>query len=353
MAAPKVHPPNYMEGQLLRDDLAAILRGQAAPLRQAVERWSMSGITHVYLVGCGGSLATFRPVQMLLERHCAIPAVAMTGWDFVNRAPMRLGPGALVVLASHSGTTEEVLVSLELAKRAGAATLSFSLKATPLSARADVAATYDSIAANLSKLLLGYLLACELIARHGDRPIAGELAAALSELPDLVHTTKEAKRDFGWDLARRYRDTEPIYVLGTGLLEGLAYQFAICNLLEMHWRHAFALNAAEFPHGPLEIVAPGVTFLVLLGTDDSRFVAERARDFIARHGAEVVAIDVADLPGFHPSLAPFAAHLPLQWFNWYLGVERDHPISTRRYMGVHPYAMAKAGAPGGPADGTR
>jgi fructoselysine-6-P-deglycase FrlB-like protein len=26
-------------------------------------------------------------------------------------------------------------------------------------------------------------------------------------------------------------------------------------------------------------------------------------------------------------------HLPLQWFNWYLGIARNHPISTRRYMG--------------------
>jgi fructoselysine 6-phosphate deglycase len=98
------------------------------------------------------------------------------------------------------------------------------------------------------------------------------------------------------------------------------------------------LNAAEFPHGPLEIVDEGVPMIVLLGTDASRFVAERARDFALRNGADVISIDLAELPGFHPLLAPFGAHLPLQWFNWYLGIEKNRPISTRRYMGVQPYA---------------
>lgn len=333
------HPANYMEGTVLRDDLTRIIETQARPLRDAVRGWAADGgIEQVYLVGCGGSLATFRPVQLLLEQHGRTPTTTLTGWEFVNRAPARLGPTAVVILASHSGTTEEILAGLALAKARGARTIGFSLAGSELATGVDVAATYVSIAANLSKLLLGYLVAVELLEADGEAGIAHELREALAGVPDLVHRTKEATRQFGWELAKRYRGERLFYVLGTGPLEGLAYQFAICNLLEMHWVHASALNAAEFPHGPLEIVDEGVPMIVLLGTDASRFVAERARDFAVRNGADVISIDMAELPGFHPLLAPFGAHLPLQWFNWYLGVEKDRPISTRRYMGVQPYA---------------
>lgn len=339
MATTVEHPANYMEGTVLRDDLARIVQTQDPVVRDAVRDWAaVTRIDQVYLVGCGGSLATFRPIQLLLEQHGRIPATTLTGWEFVNRAPARLGPASVVVLASHSGTTEEILAGLALARERGARTIGFSLEGTPLAEGVDVAATYLSIAANLSKLLLGYLVAVGLLEADGDAAVAAELREALAGIPGLVHRTKEATRQFGWGLAKRYREAKLFYVLGTGPLEGLAYQFAICNLLEMHWVHAAALNAAEFPHGPLEIVDEGIPIIVLLGTDASRFVAERARDFAVRHGADVISIDLADLPGFHPLLAPFGAHLPLQWFNWYLGIEKDRPISTRRYMGIRPYA---------------
>ena len=38
-----------------------------------------------------------------------------------------------------------------------------------------------------------------------------------------------------------------------------------------------------------------------------------------------------------PDLAPFAIHILLQWFAWYLSKERNHPLATRRYMGKVPY----------------
>ncbi len=337
-----LHPQNYMEGDTLRSGLASIVQDQWPVVHEAVHDWMRTGVKHVFLSGCGGSFATFKPVQVLLERYSTIPVSAQTGWEFVDRASPRLDSQAVAVLASHSGTTEEVLRAIELAKERGARTMSFSLPQTPLAKASGHPVTYDSLAANLSKLLLGYMLAAELIDVAGDAAVARRLKAALSGLPDAVEGIRESTRELGHELARRYRDNPgPYYILGNGLLEGLAYQFAICNLLEMQWRDASALNAAEFPHGPYEIVAPGVPVIVLLGTDESRFVAERARDFALTNGADVTAIDLAELDGFDPLLAPFALHLPLQWFNWYLGIERNRPISTRRYMGVQEYAPAR------------
>lgn len=334
------HPANYMEGTVLHDSLREIIRTQQSKVVGAVADWVASGVEHIHLVGCGGSYATFVPVEFILQRGSTMPVSTYTGWEFVTRAPTRVNEKSAVILASHSGTTEEVLAGLEFARSRRAKVMTFSLVDTKLGAGADVALEYDNIAANLSKLLLGYLVGVEVLRQTGGNELADELGDGIAQLPDRVHVTKEATRERGYELAKKHKDTNMFYLLGTGPLSGLAYQFVVCNLLEMHWKHASAFNAAEFPHGPLEIVEEGLPVIVLIGTDESRFVAERARDFAKRQNADVIEFDLADHEGFHPLLAPFALHLPLQWFNWYLGVVRDRPISTRRYMGKVPYATS-------------
>ncbi len=330
-------PANYMEGTILRDGLRDILDRESERVARLVAEWNARDVNHIYWVGCGGSFAVTEPAKWLLDRFSSLPVDRYTGWEFVRRAPARLSPRAVAIFGSHSGTTEEILLGLTLARSRGAQTVGFSQPDTPLSQGVDVALTYSSPAANLSKLLLGYMIAVELLCRHDAQPAGVELKRALATLPEAVHAVKEATQARSRELAARYRDAQHLYVVGTGLLAGLAYQFAICNLLEMQWIHAISLNAAEFRHGPLEIVEAGLPMIFLLGADESRPETERAMEFSRRHGAEIIAFDLRDMPEIHPLLAPFGVHLPLQWLVWHLGVERRHPTATRRYMGKVPY----------------
>ncbi len=168
-------------------------------------------------------------------------------------------------------------------------------------------------------------------------PDEAGVRAALHDLPDAMHAVRAETEQAGRDLAAEYRDASQFYVVSTGPLMGLAYQFTVCNLLEMQWLDAASINASEFQHGPLEIVRPGLPMIFLLGTDESRPVTERALAFSQRYGARTIVLDLKSMPNIHPWFAPFGLHLPLQWLNWYLGIEHDHPVSTRRYMGKVAY----------------
>ncbi len=331
------HGINYMEGSLLRDGLQDILTREEEPARRLVQGWARAGVGQLYLVGCGGSFAIMEPAKWLLDRYTPLPVDRYTGWEFVRRAPQRLDSRAAVVLASHSGTTEEVLEGMALATARGASTAGFSKADTPLSAGVQTSFTYHTPAVNLAKLLLTYMVTAECMVQFGDAETGRRLWSLLQTLPQTLHEAKEAVHDRSRALAAEQRDNPHYYILGTGLLAGLAYQFAVCSLLEMQWLDASALNAAEFRHGPLEIVREGLPMIVLLGRDESRPEAERALHFAQRYGARTLVFDLADMPGVDPLLAHFGVHLQLQWFNWYLGVERGHPISTRRYMGIVPY----------------
>lgn len=328
---------NYMEGSILRDTMADILEREWPHAADVVRGWLAWGLDHLYLVGCGGSYATTLPPKWLLDRFSTLPVDRYSAWDFVTRAPAGLNERSAVVLGSHSGTTEELLLAHDLAKECGASVVALTQPNTPLHEKAADALTYCSPASNLSKLLLGYLLTSEILNQRDRAPEGESLRDGLAQLPDAIDAVRIATETRSRQLAAELRDVELYYIVGAGPLAGLAYQFAICNLIEMQWVNAVSLNAAEFQHGPLEIVQPGLPMIFLLGLDETRSVTERALSFSQRFGARTIVFDLAEMPGIHPYLAPFGLHLPLQWFNWYLGMERNHVISQRRYMGKVAY----------------
>ncbi len=333
------NPPaqNYMEGTTVRDAMADILEREWQHAATIVSTWLKQDLHQLYWVGCGGSFATTLPAKWLLDRFSTLPVDRYTGWEMVNRAPARLDKHSAVALGSHSGTTEEIMLACELATARGAKTVALTQPGTPLGAQTDAALTYSSSAANLSKLLLGYLLTFEVLRQRDQMPGIHELREALIELPTAMHDVRTATQARSRELAAEFRQADQFYVLGAGLLSGLAYQYANCNLIEMQWVNAASFNAGEFRHGPLEIVQPGLSMIFLLGLDESREITERALSFSQAQGAHTMVFDLADMPGIHPWLAPFGLHLPLQWLNWYLGLERNHSVAARRYMGKVPF----------------
>lgn len=338
MSEKKVVPgPNYLEGNLIRDALHDVFERENSRIEAMVQSWIAGGLDQVYLVGCGGSLAIMEPVKWLLDRFSPLAVDAYNAFEFVNRVPRRLTSRSAAVLASHSGTTEEVLTALQIAKQHGARTAGLSVPATPLTDGAGTALTYTGPVINLQKLYTVYLIAAHLIIQTGDKAEGQRLLAALKNLPETLHGIKESAQERGRQLAARYKETNLYYVVGTGPLAGVAYQFSICILLEMQWIHAADINAGEFRHGPYEIVEQGTPMIFLVGEDASRPVAERALAFAQRYGADTIVFDTKEMPAIDPDLSPFAIIVGLQWFAWHLSVERDHPLSTRRYMWKVPY----------------
>src|SRR5579875_3409243 len=106
---------NYLEGTILKNTIQSLWDNEHEKANAIAKQWMEDGVEHIYYVGCGGSRAIMEPVKLLLDRFCPFPSDAYTGWEFVNRAPRRLNRKSAVILASHSGTTEEVLKGLELA----------------------------------------------------------------------------------------------------------------------------------------------------------------------------------------------------------------------------------------------
>jgi fructoselysine-6-P-deglycase FrlB-like protein len=265
----------------------------------------------------------------------------MTANEFNYRKPRRLGPNSLVVVTSFTGTTPETLVAVETARNAGVPTI------IGLTNRADcpLGEAVDEVFAcgtaktawDAREIFLAHL-AHGLLEASGAEEDARAIAQAYDALPVAIPQAIAEMDDACHDIAEALQDEPIIYVLGSGPVEGTAYCFAMCYLQEMQWIHAAAFNAGEFLHGAFEVTTEQVPFIVFVGEDETRPMAERALAFLKRYTPKVHVIDSRDfsLPGVPDSMraeiAPIALGAISTRLAQHFEAVREHDLSTRRYM---------------------
>jgi len=305
-----------------------------------------SGLQNVFLVGVGASFVVMYPTAYLFERHSRhVPVFQLTSNEFVFRRPATMGKGSLVVVSSHTGTTAETVEAARAARKAGATVVAISRDTdNPLAEAADATFAYrseDTITD--AKLILIGQLGLALLERAGDFGDYAGAMRAFDGLPDALYATKLDAESRNDEIARQLQNEPITYVLGSGPSFGTAYLFAMCFLQEMQWMHAVALNAGEFFHGAMEMVTDDVAVIVLLGEDETRPMAERAKAFVRKHSQKGVFIDSRDLrlpgvePAWRPLVSPFALSAVLTRLASHYAAVRGHSLDLRRYMFKEPY----------------
>ncbi|HRJ69946.1 MAG TPA: SIS domain-containing protein [Beijerinckiaceae bacterium] len=307
-------------------------------------------LTHVFLVACGGSLSVMLPGKVIMDRFAPdLPCDALNAEEFICRAPARLGPAALVILCSQTGSTKETVAAAHFARGKGAATIAMSLDiASPLAIAADYAVAYrahyttgEKIDAADSNYAVLYCLLAGLLAQRGQANLLAALRKSLAGLQPAIDRAKVALAEPLAAYAPRFANAPAVYTLGAGANFGAAYSFAICVLMEMQWINSQAIHANEFFHGPFEVVDKSACFIAMLGTGPSRRLEERARDFLLRYGdaRNIMVLDAAglDLDGleepFREFLAPLVFFDVLWGFAFRLADARSQPmLEARRYM---------------------
>ena len=65
-------------------------------------------------------------------------------------------------------------------------------------------------------------------------------------------------------MAEDFKDTDYHMVIGSGMLWGEAYDYAMCILEEMQWIKTKSIHAAEFFHGTIELCEEGTSLILSL-----------------------------------------------------------------------------------------
>lgn len=293
-------------------------------------------IDRVYFVACGSPLCACQTAKMLFQKYSDIPCEAYSGFDFLDQTPARLDGRTLVVGISHYGKTEEVADSVAMAKKAGALTVAITRdpENTPLSNISEFVIGYGAECIWEIHLLASYYLACRYINRLKENSEVTRILDDMKKLPGVLAELVVSAEEKSKKLAIRASKWPFIYTVAAGPLLPLAYKEGIITMMEFTWTHGSMLNAAEFRHGPLEVVEKGVPYVFMFGTDESRHTSERTLNFVKKLTDDYIVFDYQDINcGLHPMLAPMVLFVPLEYFYYYLAISKDHNPDDRRYYG--------------------
>ena len=207
----------------------------------------------IYLVGSGGSWATLQTAKYALDGYLTTPIEAVHSYDLIWRRPAGLRAGALVILASYSGETEDTVAALRFARARGATTLGIVRGGdSAITREADHVIEYESAAIFEAPVAALLILAAGMSEGTPASAPAEELASAVAAVPAAVRVALQGADAWAEEQARAFLSSRHLYVLGAGPLSPLAYKVALTVVMENIRIGGTWCDASEWRHGPAE-----------------------------------------------------------------------------------------------------
>jgi fructoselysine-6-phosphate deglycase len=325
------------------DRFIGIQRGAVAiadEVRPLIAKLLADGVERLYFMGTGGVQLLTLPAVDLVQQRSNFPVAALYPAQVVLDPPVGLDDKALVIIPSLSGTTKESVEVLAFLKKRGVRTITLTGHAdTPLAQDADFTFTNfaEDDTSSESFYLQTLIIALAVLAEREAAVDFDATIAELRKLPELLVDAKAAFEETAARLADEIKDETYHIFTGAGSVWPEAYYYGMCILEEMQWIRTRPVHAADFFHGTLELVEPGVSVFVFKGEDAYRPLSDRVEKFARRYTERVRVLDAASvaLPGISPDVralvSPVVLATLLERLSAHLEVLRDHPLTTRRY----------------------
>jgi glucosamine--fructose-6-phosphate aminotransferase (isomerizing) len=296
-------------GKEIQESPAVVRRQEAllaGPIAAVVKRVVARRPKLVMTCARGSSTHAAKFAKHVFERYLGIP-VAAAAPNIATRYRRSLDlDGQLFLSISQSGRSDDLVETTEMARRAGALTVSLVNDPTsplahaselvlPLCAGPElsVAAT-KSFVASLTALL-------RIVTAWTDDPL---LLEACARLPDRL----AAAGALDWSAALKpLALANSVVTIGRGPTFAIAYEAAL-KLKETCGLHAEAFSSAEFHHGPIALVSTAYPVLLFPPNDEAASgLSDLANGLRRMGGCVLVAGAAADESGQLPTLA---AHQP-------------------------------------------
>jgi len=301
----------------------------------------------LFLTGCGAPHYLMRVLAFWANRAAVSTDIrTFHSASLVQQNPSALDDKTLVLLGSHSGTTKETVEAAQFIDQNPAFTVAITRDPeSPLAKASDLVLAYaDEKQGYFSSYILAQALVSAFLEGMEKKWTYHEkIMQALPSLPAALADAKAAGMPKSEMIAEKIKDENVLYVIGAGPMFTTAYVFASCFLMEMQHIQAYAIDAADFFHGPFEAMDEQTPLILLMGEDPCRQQAERVLDFCKRFSKNFYVYDskefeMAGIPGkIRPLVSPFIVDAAMTNLVEKLAILRGHPMTLRRYMGKVDY----------------
>jgi glucosamine--fructose-6-phosphate aminotransferase (isomerizing) len=287
-----------------------------------------------FLVGCGTSGKVCHVAEYFFNEIAKRHTNFVVGSEFSNYTSF-LNEHSLMIVASQSGETADVLEAMEEAQKKSVKIISLvNVRGSSIMRQSDksllinagpeqaVASTKATTAQLAIMALLAYATAGKL--REGRLRLV-ELAGQVNDMLNPRYN------EHILTLAHQLKAVSDIYIIGRGVNYPLALECAI-KLQEVSYIHGEGFAGGELKHGPLALVKSGTPVIALVAEDGNKqAILTNAQEVKAR-GGYVIGISPEPHPVFDywlrvPNegiLSPIVNIIPVQMLAYHLGVLRGN-----------------------------
>ncbi len=289
----------------------------------------LAHLERFYMIGSGGSYSVQYPLRYIAEKYTKVPVHTYSAWDFLERKPMAVDETVAGLFISQSGKTGEVVKALRWFMEQGGVSVGVTQKPESLiNDEADHPYGWDAPGVTFGKMASMYYIFGSIFREKG-YPVGEKMIATVDGLHDKVLPIVPEAKEKGKVNGLLLKDESEIFVLGGGINYGLAYQFAVCTLMEMCWVHATSVDYSEFGHGPIEVFTPGSSALFLKGGVDYP-IADKVLKWAKGNG--VNCLEFGELGDNPCNLeTPFTLFIELEWLSYYLSLAKNRDMNAWRY----------------------
>jgi len=305
---------SVIEGAYCRDildqprALAETHRGlETSPALDAVARRLRDGdLRRVVLTGMGSSHLALVPLHLRLV-DAGLAPVCVESSELLHYQRRLLSAGTLLVLASQSGRSAEIVRLVEAVRGRGVVTIGLTNTADSPLAREASAVVLTRAGEEATVSCKTYLAAQMALAWLGEVLAGGDrdtVRAALAETTDAAAAYLASWRSHVEWLAERLEGVRAVYYAGRGPSLAAACSAGLITKESTH-RPSEGMSAAAFRHGPMEMLDEAVALLAFAGGARTRALndalvadvrATGARAFLAAEDAPEPALRLPAVP---------------------------------------------------------
>ena len=262
----------------------------------------------ILLTGMGSSYHALHPLFLQLIRSGNTPVMIETS-ELIHHACGLIKPNTLLVVASQSGRSVEIVRLIEQVKKQAPLIALTNSPNSPLALNADqVVLTQAGTESTVS--CKTYQTALMALAWMGDVLCGANIQ---SDLQDLSCASEAVSRyltrweQYVGDLMSLLKDVRHLFLVGRGSSLAAVGTGGLIAKESAHV-HAEGMSSAAFRHGPLEMVTADTMVVVFGGNAKTRALNRQLADDVIRAGGKSVLVVEDELPGaFHLPATPESA----------------------------------------------
>jgi glutamine---fructose-6-phosphate transaminase (isomerizing) len=292
---------------------------QPSALREALDRYSSSTLERVntsdfdriILSGMGSSYNAAYPALIQLSTQIT-PVQLVNAAELLHSLSGMIGTRSLLWLNSQSGRSAELVHLLDRIKTCSPACLLTFVNdsSSPMAERADVCIPiYAGTEATVSTKTYVNMLAVNLLAAI--QLGGGDVDAAIREMRNAADAMDAYLSDWKThvqELDSMLGDFDQLFLIGRGTSMSAVWNGSLIN--KEAAKSAFeGMHAADFRHGPLEIVAPGFAAVIFAGAGQTSALNRHLALEIISHGGKVIWVDSASDPEIPTLVLPVTSEL--------------------------------------------